>query len=168
MGNGICCKSRKKDFVDDGSLLSQIKGNSFIEGIHIDKFNFIKFKEDEKFKDNYLLGQSLGCSTYGEVRKCKNIRTNAVRAVKILKRDCLDQFETKLIMNEIELLKHLDHPNILKLYEVYIDEKRLYIITELCNGGELYDVLTQEKKLTEKMASIIIHQVISVVAYCHR
>lgn len=157
MGNNYCCKSKKKDQVED-SVHGPIKTNSFsiIDGIAIDKSNFIQFKEDEKFKDNYVLGSSMGCSTYGEVRKCKNIRTSSIRAVKILKRDRLDHYEMSLIMNEIELLKHLDHPSVLKLFEVYIDEKRLYLVTELCNGGELYDVLTVERKLSEKQASIII------------
>jgi len=58
--------------------------------------------------------------------------------------------------HEIELLRHLDHPNILKLYEVYEDEKRYYIITELCTGGEVYDKLQTDNKLDEKDASNII------------
>jgi calcium-dependent protein kinase len=47
------------------------------------------------------------------------------------------------------MLKRLDHPNIIKIYEIYEDEKRFYLITELCSGGELYDELTDKIKLCE-------------------
>ena len=47
--------------------------------------------------------------------------------------------EMKNFQDEIKILKQLDHPNILKLYEIYTDEKRYYIVTELCKGGELFE-----------------------------
>ena len=73
-----------------------------------------------------------------------------------------------MLVHEIELLKRLDHPNILKLYEVFQDEKRIYIITELCTGGELFDEVTIKRQLDELPAAIIIQQIIAGVAYCHR
>jgi len=53
-------------------------------------------------------------------------------------------------MNEIEILKTLDHPNILKLYEFYQDEKRYYLVTELCTGDELFDETTKRPQFTER------------------
>ena len=54
------------------------------------------------------------------------------------------------------ILSKLDHPNILKLYEVYSDEKRYYIVTELCKGGELFDEILKKGVFTEKEAANII------------
>jgi calcium-dependent protein kinase len=51
--------------------------------------------------------------------------------------------------HEIEILKSLDHPNILKLYEFYEDEKRFYLVTELCSGGELYEEINNKKVFPE-------------------
>lgn len=81
----------------------------------------------------------MGSGQYGEVRKCRHKITNIVRAVKILNKEKLDKLETDRFNNEIEILKSFDHPNILKLYEFYEDEKRFYLVTELCTGGELFD-----------------------------
>ena len=98
----------------------------------------------------------MGSGTYGEVRKCKHIKSGAIRAVKIVKQERLEPFEKELLIHEIELLKRLDHPNILKLFEVFQDEKRIYIITELCTGGELFDEVTIKRQLDEQPAAIII------------
>ena len=110
----------------------------------------------------------MGGNSYGEVRKCKNNRSNVVRAVKIFKKDKIREFEIDRLTHEIEMLKRLDHPNIIKLYEFYEDEKRYYLVTELCTGGELFDELTKRDSFEEKDASVIIQQLLSAVAYCHR
>ena len=54
------------------------------------------------------------------------------------------------------MLKRLDHPNIIKLYEFYEDEKRYYLVTELCTGGELYDEITLRDHYEEQDAALII------------
>ncbi len=54
----------------------------------------------------------------------------------------MDEDEKKLLFNEINNLKDLDHPNILKMYEFFEDEKRYYIITDVCKGGELFDEIS--------------------------
>lgn len=86
---------------------------------------------------------------FGEVRKCSNKKTGAVRAVKIIRKDTLDAKEKQRFFQEIEIMRQLDHPNIVRLYEVYQDEKRFYLITELCSGGELFDEITKRTFFTE-------------------
>ena len=110
----------------------------------------------------------MGSGTYGEVRKCKNIRSQVIRAVKILKKQNLNDFELQRFTHEIELLKRLDHPNIIKINEFYQDEDRYYLVTEICTGGELYDQITLQGCIQEKDTAIIIQQVLSAIAYCHR
>ena len=116
-------------------------------------------KSTEKFKDNYLIGLSLGSGAFGEVRKCKGQRSNAVRAVKILRKEKIgdpDGFIVQRFIHEMEVLKHLDHPNIMKLYEFYEDEKRYYLVMEHCGGGELFDELTVRGHFNELEAAEII------------
>ena len=70
-------------------------------------------------------------------------------------------------MNEIEMLKTVDHPNILKYYECYEDRHNYYIVTEFCAGGELINFILKEKGLGEIRTAVIMKQVLSAVTYCH-
>ena len=67
------------------------------------------------------------------MRKCQHRETRAIRAVKIIPKKCLEEEEKKKLLNEIDILKHMDHPNILKLYEFFQDEKRYFLVTEYDN-----------------------------------
>ena len=58
-------------------------------------------------------------------------------------------------MHEIDILKQMDHPNIVRLFEVYQDHKRYFIITELCSGGELFDQIIKRPYYSEGDAAII-------------
>ncbi len=106
--------------------------------LRINQADFI-FEKNERFRENYIIGQSLGsgkapqnngvAGAFGEVRKCQNKRTQAIRAVKILRKDQLDEKDIERFIHEIEILRKLvrklgvsqaqDHPNILRLYEFY-------------------------------------------------
>jgi len=78
------------------------------------------------------------------VRKCLNKETNALRAVKIINKKYLEEEEKQKLLSEISILKQMDHPNILKLYEFFQDYKRYFLVTELCNGGELFERIASE------------------------
>jgi len=67
----------------------------------------------------------------------------------MLNRKDIPKNELKALANEIQIIKELDHPNIVKMYEEYEDQKYLYIVTELISGGELFDELLRKKKFTE-------------------
>ena len=54
------------------------------------------------------------------------------------------------------ILRRLDHPNILKLYEVFEDDRKYYLITEYCKGGELFDEITKQVSFSEAKAAGII------------
>ena len=67
---------------------------------------------------------------YGEVRKCQHRETKALRAVKIIPKKSLEEKEKEKLLNEINILRQMDHPNILKLYEFFQDDKRYFLVTE--------------------------------------
>jgi calcium-dependent protein kinase len=71
------------------------------------------------------------------------------------------------MVNEISIIKELDHPNILKVYEAYEDHDSIFIVTELIHGGELFDEISKRQNFTEQDASVIIKQILEAMAYCH-
>lgn len=73
-----------------------------------------------------------------------NKETSALRAVKIINKKYLEEEEKQKLLSEISILKQMDHPNILKLYEFFQDYKRYFLVTELCNGGELFERIASE------------------------
>lgn len=91
---------------------------------------------------------------------CVHRDTGAQRAVKVLRKAHMDEDEKKMLFNEINILRNLDHPNIVKMYEFFEDEKRYYIVTEICKGGELFDEIIARGKFTEKDAAILMKQIL--------
>jgi len=79
----------------------------------------------------------------------------------------MDEDEKRMLFNEINILKDIDHPNIVKMYEFFEDEKRYYIVTEICKGGELFDEILASGRFNEKNAAVLIKQVLSCINYCH-
>ena len=61
----------------------------------------------------------------------------------------------------------MDHPNILKIYEVFEDDKFIHLVTELCTGGELFDYILEKKKFSEKIAAHFLKQLFQAIVYCH-
>lgn len=96
--------------------------------------------------------------------------TGELRAVKIIKKKALEKSERERLRNEADVLKQMDHPNIIKLYEIFEDKKYYYIITEFLTGGELFEKITDEEfysDFTERDAANIMEQVFAGINYCH-
>jgi calcium-dependent protein kinase len=87
-------------------------------------------------------------------------------AIKIIEKKKLKD-KIHMLMREVEIIKSLDHPNIIKFYEAYHDNMWFYIVMEYCSGGELLDHLTQKKFLREKEASEIMYKLFSAVNHMH-
>ena len=121
----------------------------------------------KSFKANYEKICKLGKGAFGEVYKAKEIRTGDIVAVKQIK-----IHHTRLnydsIINEINVLKHLDHPNIVKYYNYFEEEDKIFIIMEYLDGGTLKEYLkNNEKNITEDNARIIIKQLLNALSYLH-
>ena len=143
-------------------------GNNFSskkkEQIHFDKRDFIRMKEDNIF-DEYELKDKLGEGAYGCVYKVQQKTTNFLRAVKAIKKKNVDYNEFN---NEIEVLKAIDHPNIIKLFDCYQDKRYYYMVEEYCSGGDLFDYIQKEKFFTEYKAGSIFNQLLSAVNHLHK
>jgi len=117
----------------------------------------------------YEVIKTLGEGAYGQVFKVMNKKTKNIRAMKVINKlkACLDEDDENNLIKEINVLRSLDHPNILKIYEYYSTPRKLYIISELCNGGELFDRISKVKYFNEKVAAHILRQLLSAITFCH-
>ena len=109
--------------------------------------------------------KKLGTGAYGEVWLLRHKLTGKEYAMKIIEKSPYS--DEKHIINEINILKTLDHPNILKILEFHISQNKIYIITDYCPEGELFDEIIKKKIFTEDEASFIIYQILQAVRYCH-
>jgi len=137
------------------------------QNFHAHQADFIQ-KLNVNIADEYDLQDDLGIGSYGKVKRAISKKTGQVRAIKIVPKSTIAPKDSGKLMEEVRLLSHLDHPNILKLYRLIEDDKNYYIVTELLTGGELFDRILQNGHLTEQGAASIMRQVLSAVAYCHR
>jgi calcium-dependent protein kinase len=126
-----------------------------------------------KFDGKYEMVEKLGEGNFGEVFCAKCKESGGERAVKILAKSIFDEKEILVIENEIKILRSVDHPNILKLYEVFEDDETYQIVTDIMRGGSLADELEETGSaerfgtLTEKDAAILMRQLLSCINYCH-
>jgi len=118
---------------------------------------------------NYDILEIVGKGGYGEVKKVMHKELGVIRALKIIaKAKYKTEAEIKMIKNEILIMKSVDHPNIVKLFEFFEDEDKIYIITEFCSGGQLYDKIISGGGFSENKAASIMKQLLSAIAHCHQ
>ena len=138
------------------------------QSIKFGRYNFVGMT-DRKLKDNYEIVKLLGKGGYGKVYQVRNLKTGDLFACKKLSKSNIKNL--KQFQREIDILMKTDHPNIIKLYEVFQTNNSLYLIMEECHGGELFDRILQHienrEMYTEKEAAEIIMQIMSAVEYCH-
>ncbi len=118
-------------------------------------------------KDQYKIIKKLGKGAYGTVWKVRNIKTGLLRAMKRITKMRNNINKLNDILNEIEILKNMDHPNIVKIFEFFIEADGYYIITEYCHGGELFKAIKSKGYFSEDMAANIMYQVFNAMNYCH-
>jgi hypothetical protein len=116
----------------------------------------------------YDVKNKLGSGKFGLVKLGIHKKTGQKVAIKIMKKSTMDSSDLELVRTEIEILKICQHPNIVRLYNVFENADYLYIIMEYCYGGDLFSYLENRHfRLTEKRASTIIHQMATAVYYMH-
>ena len=116
-----------------------------------------------KVIEYYEVLKKIGEGAFSKVYKVKEKETGEIRAMKeVIK----SKIGVKNFKTEIKILAMLDHPNILRLFEVIEDEKNIYLIMELCTGGELLSRM-KNNRYKEKEAAKLMEQIVSAVAYCH-
>ncbi len=117
----------------------------------------------------YEIIRPLGQGSFGLVFLVRHKISGQVRAMKILRRITEKGEETdKQLINEINILKKIDHPSIIKIFSFYIGKTDFILITEYCSGGELYDKMGKDHSFSEIQIAFIMYQILSAVNYCHK
>ncbi|KAF8820428.1 calcium-dependent protein kinase CDPK2B [Cardiosporidium cionae] len=135
-------------------------------GERLSRSNFIVEQHDRKVHDDYVLeNRALGQGTYGSVVIGKDRETGVARAIKTISKNQLKNLDR--FRSEISIMKALDHPNIIKLFQTYEDHRSIYLVMELCQGGELFDRIIEKGHFTERHAAILMKQIFSALHYLH-
>jgi len=109
--------------------------------------------------------KKLGEGSYGSVFKAAHKSTKNIRAVKSISKAQMKNMDR--LKAEIGIMKLMDHPNIIKLFENFEDQKNIYLVMELCSGGELFDKIIEAGHFTEVQAAIIVQQIVRAIFYMH-
>ena len=127
--------------------------------------NNIIGKNRRALTEEYEPEGQLGEGGYGQVYLVRHKKMNLLRAMKVI--SVKSKTSEKKTDEEIELLKQLDHPNIVKLFEYFSDDDKYYLITEYCKGGDLFDLIKKKRTFSELSASYIMFQIFRALIYCH-
>lgn len=133
--------------------------------VRVRKSQLVSIKQG-RLEDFYTLLERIGEGSYGSVHKAVDLVTNDIVAIKSIRKP-RDPNNLVEVIEEINILKNLEHPNIIRILEIIEDDMRFHIITELCTGGELFQRILTSTSITEKDAAIYMKQVIKAVFYCH-
>uniref|UniRef100_A0A8C6UJE9 Si:ch211-255p10.4 n=1 Tax=Neogobius melanostomus TaxID=47308 RepID=A0A8C6UJE9_9GOBI len=115
----------------------------------------------------YRLEKTLGKGQTGLVKLGVHCITSQKVAIKIVNREKLSESVLMKVEREIAILKLIEHPHVLKLHDVYENNKYLYLVLEHVSGGELFDYLVKKGRLTPKEARKFFRQIISALDFCH-
>lgn len=140
------------------------KQNRALEMISAEQF--IKIKVGS-YATDYKLGKILGEGAYGKVCLVSHKKTEIVRAMKMIKKSSMKKEAREELLSEVSILKSLDHPNIVRLIEIYEDDRYYYLLQEYCSGGELFDKIQEIGIFSEKQAAEYMRQIVSAIYYCH-
>ena len=155
-----------------GNLCKMVKSNETLSitiqkdpiktGLNIKPSYFI-LKNESNFSDIYRLGALLSSGSK-EVRICFNRETNEKKAVKIFQKTGKNRDE---ILTQISILRCLDHPNIVHIYEYFENPTRIHLLMEYCGGGELASTLLKRKDLQEFECVKYVKQILQALSYMH-
>ncbi|XP_064159593.1 MAP/microtubule affinity-regulating kinase 4 isoform X1 [Anguilla rostrata] len=117
---------------------------------------------------NYRLLKTIGKGNFAKVKLARHILTGREVAIKIIDKTQLNPTSLQKLFREVRIMKGLNHPNIVQLFEVIETDKTLYLIMEYASGGEVFDYLVSHGRMKEKEARAKFRQIVSAVHYCHQ
>ncbi|XP_076635562.1 serine/threonine-protein kinase MARK2 isoform X3 [Colletes latitarsis] len=123
---------------------------------------------EEPHIGKYKLLKTIGKGNFAKVKLAKHVPTGKEVAIKIIDKTQLNPNSLQKLFREVRIMKMLDHPNIVKLFQVIETEKTLYLVMEYASGGEVFDYLVLHGRMKEKEARAKFRQIVSAVQYCHQ
>ena len=163
------------DFLDEDERLEIIKKetkkcfsySSDIKNMKV-RANLIVQKKTDPWSIYEVIGD-LGYGSYGTVKKIRlKSSPDKIRAAKIIPKEYLiEGVDTEKLLDEIIILKNLEHPNIMKLYEFFEDEENYYMVSEYCDQGDLFEKMQKLSWMTEIVVKFLMEQILNAIAYLH-
>ncbi|XP_030621003.1 serine/threonine-protein kinase 33 [Chanos chanos] len=127
-----------------------------------------RMEDEADIQKIYMFGRKLGQGSFGVVYEATHIETQKKWAIKKVNKEKAGRSGVKLLEREVSILKCVDHDHIIHLEEVFDTPKRMYLVTELCEGGELKELLQKNKYFTEEETRHIIRSLAEAIAYLHK
>ncbi|KAL6095427.1 mark3 [Pungitius sinensis] len=130
--------------------------------------NFPSIADETPQVGKYRLLKTIGKGNFAKVKLARHVPTGREVAIKIIDKTQLNPSSLQKLFREVRIMKILNHPNIVKLFEVIETEKTLYLVMEYASGGEVFDYLVAHGRMKEKEARAKFRQIVSAVQYCHQ
>lgn len=124
--------------------------------------------QTEKLHSDYQIIGHLYSNQLKNIKKVVHKLSGKVLCMRIIKRDSLNEDELNRYKRQIEILKLVNHPNIIRIQESFEDEINMYLVTEYCSGGELFDKILNQVSLQESQAASIMRDLLSALDHCHK
>ncbi|AWP04899.1 putative SNF-related serine/threonine-protein kinase-like [Scophthalmus maximus] len=129
----------------------------------------LKRHHDGKIAGLYDLDKTLGRGHFAVVKLARHVFTGEKVAVKVIDKTKLDPVARSHLFQEVRCMKMVQHPNVVRLYEVIDTATKLYLILELGDGGDMYDcIMKHDGGLSEEVAKCYFAQIVHAISYCHR
>ncbi|KAJ5072001.1 serine/threonine-protein kinase ial-related [Anaeramoeba ignava] len=165
-------QEKKANEEQEHSIQNELKNPSIskiLREIQAEKEKNEKVEEEKKFTINdFEIGKPLGKGKFGNVYLAREKKSQYIVALKVLyKKELIRGKVEHQLRREIEIQSHLRHPNVLRLYGYFYDERRVYLILEFAGQGELYKILCKKGKFDEETAANYIASIGSALSYCH-
>jgi calcium-dependent protein kinase len=169
MGGKSSKTLKNKDLREIGEKANREEPNTFHYSNTINLTNEIIVSQSKADPSlDYKKLNFLGEGSFAAVYRVQNRITDSIRAMKIINKSASCSAEDdKEIFNEINILRTLDHPNILKIFEFYSNKESYSIVTELCSGGELFQEIVDKGPFNENYSAYVMFQILSAINYCH-
>ena len=166
---------RNDDSDEEENQLQQIEYSRYVSPAPKTKIDFpVKLKN--LFKEYstdpwkvYKEIETIGEGSFGVVKKvCLKNHEETIRAMKIIPKSNISEDEDgKKLVDEIGILKNLEHPNIMKIYECFDDKENVYIVSEYCDEGDLLGKMEKLHSLNEIVVKFLMGQIFNAIAYLH-
>ena len=127
-----------------------------------------KNKEEEYKIGNYLVKKTLGQGTFGKVKLGIYLPTQEKVAIKILEKDRIIEKDDEIrVKREFDMLASFNHPNVILVAEIFESTSSFYSVMEYCAGGELFNFIVKNKRLSEEESAFFYYQLICGLEYIH-
>ncbi|KAF7477281.1 Hypothetical predicted protein [Marmota monax] len=123
-------------------------------------------KDYDELLKYYELYETIGTGGFAKVKLACHILTGEMVAIKIMDKNALGS-DLPRVKTEIDALKNLRHQHICQLYHVLETANKIFIVLEYCPGGELFDYIISQDRLSEEETRVVFRQIVSAVAYVH-